>query len=142
MLDDYLPSAPAARGRLGLIDDALLSWLANAVGFDLSVYSPEATLAATSRRDLYAAGLLPERVPASSYVAVGLAEARETTDARILAGQALTRSSRRRSRPCPACRESAAPSFSRCFCSRSRRTAEAEAAQLTAAVTAFASWSS
>ena len=43
-----------------------LSWLANAVGFDLSVYSPEARLVATSRRDLYAAGLLPERVPGAT----------------------------------------------------------------------------
>ena len=57
VLDDYLPSAAAALGRLGLLDDTLLSWLANAVGYDLSVYSPEAQLVATSRRDLYAAGL-------------------------------------------------------------------------------------
>ena len=32
VLDDYLPSAAAALGRLGLLDDTLLSWLANAVG--------------------------------------------------------------------------------------------------------------
>ena len=47
VLDDYLPSA-AAQGRLNLLDDSLLSWLANAVGYDLSVFSPEAKLVATS----------------------------------------------------------------------------------------------
>src|SRR5262249_58355845 len=59
VLDDYLPTAEAQLGRLGLIDDTLISWLANSVGYDLSVYSPEARPLATSRRDLYAAGLLP-----------------------------------------------------------------------------------
>ena len=137
VLDDYLPSAPAARGRLGLIDDALLSWLANAVGFDLSVYSPEATLAATSRRDLYAAGLLPERVPASSYVAVGLAEARETTDARILAGRPYEELTTSLS-AVPGVPGVRSPVLLSLLLLPQQRTAEAEAAQLTAAVTAFA----
>jgi len=137
VLDDYLPSASAARGRLGLIDDALLSWLANAVGFDLSVYSPEAILAATSRRDLYAAGLLPERVPASSYVAVGLAEARETTDARILAGRPYEEVTTALS-ALPGVPGVRSPVLLSLLLLPQQRTAEAEASQLTAAVTAFA----
>jgi hypothetical protein len=57
--------------RLGLLDDTLLSWLANAVGYDLAVYSPEAKLVATSRgtssrRPAARAG------PGATYVAIGL----------------------------------------------------------------------
>ncbi len=137
VLDDYLPSAAATRGRLGLIDDALLSWLANAVGFDLSVYSQEATLAATSRRDLYAAGLLPERVPGSSYVAVGLGEARETTDARILAGRPYEELTTALS-AVPGVPGVRSPVLLSLLLLPQQRAAEAEAAQLTAAVTAFA----
>jgi signal transduction histidine kinase len=137
VLDDYLPSAAATRGRLGLIDDALLSWLANAVGFDLSVYAPEATLAATSRRDLYAAGLLPERVPGSSYVAVGLGEARETTDSRILAGRPYEELTTSLS-AVPGVPGVRSPVLLSLLLLPQQRAAEAEAAQLTAAVTAFA----
>jgi signal transduction histidine kinase len=137
VLDDYLPSAAATRGRLGLIDDALLSWLANAVGFDLSVYSQEATLAATSRRDLYAAGLLPERVPGSSYVAIGLGEARETADARILAGQPYEELTTALS-AVPGVPGVRSPVLLSLLLLPQQRAAEAEAAQLTAAVTAFA----
>jgi C4-dicarboxylate-specific signal transduction histidine kinase len=137
VLDDYLPSAAATRGRLGLIDDALLAWLANAVGFDLSVYSPESTLAATSRRDLYAAGLLPERVPGSSYVAVGLGEAREITDSRILAGRPYEELTTALS-AVPGVPGVRSPVLLSLLLLPQQRAAEAEAAQLTAAVTAFA----
>jgi C4-dicarboxylate-specific signal transduction histidine kinase len=137
VLDDYLPSAAATRGRLRLIDDSLLSWLANAVGFDLSVYSPEALLAATSRRDLYAAGLLPERVPGSSYVAIGLGEARETAEARILAGRPYEEITTGLS-AVPGVPGVRSPVLLSLLLLPQQRVAEAEAAQLTAAVTAFA----
>jgi signal transduction histidine kinase/HAMP domain-containing protein len=137
VLDDYLPSVPAARGRLGLIDDALLAWLANAVGFDLSVYSPEALLAATSRRDLYAAGLLPERVPGSSFVAVGLGEARERTDARVIAGQPFEELTSALS-AVPGVPGVRSPVLLSLLLLPQQRAAEAEAAELTAGVTAFA----
>ena len=137
VLDDYLPSASATRGRLRLIDDALLSWLANAVGFDLSVYSPEALLVATSRRDLYAAGLLPERVPGSSYVAIGLGEARETTEARILAGRPYEELTTGLA-AVPGVPGVRSPVLLSLLLLPQQRAAEAEAAQLTAAVTAFA----
>jgi signal transduction histidine kinase len=136
VLDDYLPSAPAARGRLRLIDDALLSWLANAVGFDLSVYSPEALLAASSRRDLYAAGLLPERVPGASYVAIGLGEARERTDARIIAGTRFEELTTALS-AVPGVPGVRSPVLLSLLLLPQQRVAEAEAAQLTAAVSAF-----
>ncbi len=136
VLDDYLPSASAARGRLGLLDDALLSWLANAVGFDLSVYSPDALLVASSRRDLYAAGLLPERVPGASYVAVGLGEARQRTDARLIAGSPFEELTTALS-ALPGVPGVRSPVLLSLLLLPQQRIAEAEASQLTAAVTAF-----
>ncbi len=135
VLDDYLPSA-AARGRLGLLDDALLSWLANAVGFDLSVYSPDALLVASSRRDLYAAGLLPERVPGASYVAVGLGEARQREDARLIAGSPFEELTTALS-ALPGVPGVRSPVLLSVLLLPQQRAAEAEASQLTAAVTAF-----
>lgn len=136
VLDDYLPSASAARGTLGLLDDALLSWLANAVGFDLSVYSPDALLIASSRRDLYAAGLLPERVPGPSYVAVGLGEARQRTDARLLAGSPFEELTTALS-ALPGVPGVRSPLLLSLLLLPQQRVAEAEASQLTAAVSAF-----
>lgn len=136
VLDDYLPSAAAARGRLGLLDDSLLSWLANAVGFDLSVYSPEARLLASSRRDLYAAGLLPSRVPGSSFVAVGLGQARERTDARRIADSRFEEITTAL-RAVPGAPGVRSPVLLSLLLLPQQRVAEAEAAQLTAAVSAF-----
>ncbi len=135
VLDDYLPSE-TARGRLGLLDDALLSWLANAVGFDLSVYSPDALLVASSRRDLYAAGLLPERVPGASYVAVGLGEARQREDARLIAGSPFEELTTALS-ALPGVPGVRSPVLLSVLLLPQQRAAEAEASQLTAAVTAF-----
>jgi hypothetical protein len=87
VLDDYLPSAGAARGRLGLLDDALMAWLANAVGYDLTVYGPDGGLVATSRRDLVR--LRPRfrtAAPAEVYASVGLAGARQQEGVRLVAG--------------------------------------------------------
>jgi len=135
VLDDYLPSE-TARGRLGLLDDALLSWLANAVGFDLSVYSPDALLVASSRRDLYAAGLLPERVPGASYVSVGLGEARQREDARLIAGSPFEELTTALS-ALPGVPGVRSPVLLSLLLLPQQRAAEAEASQLTAAVTAF-----
>ena len=136
VLDDYLLSAAAGRGRLELLDDALLSWLANAVGFDLSVYSPESRLIASSRRDLYAAGLLPERVPGRSYVSVGLGEARDLTDARVIAGSPFEEITTALS-AMPGVPGVRSPILLSLLMLPQQRIAEAEAAQLTAAVSAF-----
>jgi signal transduction histidine kinase len=136
VLDDYLPSAAAALGRLGLLDDTLLSWLANSVGYDLSVYSPDAELIATSRRDLFAAGLLPQRVPGATYVAIGLGAARERTDARLIAGSRFEEITTELS-SVPGVPGVRSPVLLSLLLLPQQRVAEAEAAQLTAAVSAF-----
>jgi len=136
VLDDYLPSAEAALGRLGLVDDTLLSWLANAVGYDLSVYSPEARLVATSRRDLYAAGLLPQRVPGATFAAIGLGAARERTDARLIAGSRFEEITTELA-SLPGVPGVRSPGLLSLLLLPQQRVAEAETAQLTAAVSAF-----
>ncbi len=136
VLDDYLPTAEAALGRLGLVDDTLLSWLANAVGYDLSVYSPEARLVATSRRDLYEAGLLPRRVPGATYAAIGLGAARERTDARLIAGSRFEEMTTELA-SLPGVPGVTSPGLLSLLLLPQQRLAEAEAAQLTAAVSAF-----
>jgi len=136
VLDDYLPTAEAALGRLNLVDDTLLSWLANAVGYDLSVYSPEARLVATSRRDLYAAELLPQRVPGATYAAIGLGAARERTDARLIAGSRFEEITTELS-SVPGVPGVRSPGLLSLLLLPQQRVAEAEAAQLTAAVSAF-----
>ncbi len=136
VLDDYLPSASAGLGRLGLLDDTLLAWLANAVGYDLSVYSPEARLVATSRRDLFAAGLLPERVPGATYVAIGLGAARERTDTRLIAGSRFEEITTELA-SVPGVPGVRSPVLLSLLLLPQQRVAEAEAGQLTAAVSAF-----
>jgi signal transduction histidine kinase/HAMP domain-containing protein len=136
VLDDYLPTAEATLGRLGLVDDTLLSWLANAVGYDLSVYSPEARLVATSRRDLYAAGLLPQRVPGATFTAIGLGAARERTDTRLIAGSRFEEITTELA-SLPGVPGVRSPGLLSLLLLPQQRIAEAEAAQLTAAVSAF-----
>ncbi len=136
VLDDYLPSASTGRGRLGLLDDPLLGWISNAVGYDLSVYAPDGRLAATSRRDLYDSGLLPDRVPASIYRAIGLSGAEQQIGSRLVGGRrfeeiatALT--------AVPGVPGVRSPGLLSLLLLPQQRVAEAEAAQLTAAVSAF-----
>ena len=61
VLDDYLFAAGTSPGRRQLIDDDLLAWMAKIVGHDLSIYA-DGRLFSTSRRELFASGLLPERI--------------------------------------------------------------------------------
>ena len=136
VLDDYLPSATAGRGRLGLLDDSLLGWLANAVGYDLSVYAPDGRLVATSRRDLYDAGLLPGRIPASTYRAIGLSGARRETGVRLVAGRRFEEMTTALT-ALPGVPGVRSPGLLSLLLLPQQRVAEAEAAQLTAAVSAF-----
>ena len=136
VLDDYLPSATAGRGRLGLLDDSLLGWLANAVSFDLSVYAPDGLLVATSRRDLYDAGLLPGRVPASTYRAIGLSGARREVGVRLVAGRRFEEMTTALT-ALPGVPGVRSPGLLSLLLLPQQRVAEAEAAQLTAAVSAF-----
>ena len=136
VLDDYLPSATAGRGRLGLLDDSLLAWLANAVSFDLSVYAPDGRLVATSRRDLYDAGLLPARVPASAYRAIGLSGSRREVGVRIVAGRRFEEMTTGLT-ALPGVPGVRSPGLLSLLLLPQQRIAEAQAAQLTAAVSAF-----
>jgi signal transduction histidine kinase len=133
ILDDYLPSV----GGVTAVDDDLLSWLSNAVGYDLSVYSPESTLVATSRRDLYAAGLVPDRSPASAFVAIGLGGASQFIDSREVSGGRIDEiTTNLASVPgVPGVRSAALLSL---LLLPQQRVAQAEASELTAAVSAFA----
>jgi len=135
VLDDYLPSVESP-GRLNLLDDALVSWLANAVGYDLSIFSPEARLVATSRRDLYAAGLLPERVSGPAYAAIGLGGARQRTDVRLLEGTPFEEMTTALS-SVPGVPGVRSPVLLDLLLLPQQRVAEEEAAQLTAAFSAF-----
>jgi signal transduction histidine kinase len=136
VLDDYLPSASTGRGRLGLLDDPLLGWIANAVGYDLSVYAPDGSLVATSRRDLYDAGLLPDRVPASIYRAIGLSGARQQIGSRIVGGRRFEEMTTALT-AVPGVPGVRSPGLLSLLLLPQQRVAEAEAAQLTAAVSAF-----
>jgi two-component system nitrogen regulation sensor histidine kinase NtrY len=135
VLDDYLPSVESP-GRLSLLDDALLSWLANAVGYDLSIFSPEARLVATSRRDLYAAGLLPERVSAPAFAAIGLGGARQRTDVRLLVGTPFEEMTTALA-SVPGVPGVRSPVLLALLLLPQQRIAEEDAAQLTAAFSAF-----
>ncbi len=136
VLDDYLLSATGPRGRLLALDDVLLAWLANAVGYDLSVYAPDSTLVATSRRDLYAASLVPDRVPGFAYVAIGLGGAGEHVGSRLISGIRFEEiTTPLEAMPgVPGLRSSGLLSL---LLLPQLRVAEAEASQLTAAVSAF-----
>ncbi|MBC8646832.1 MAG: HAMP domain-containing protein, partial [Thermoanaerobaculia bacterium] len=136
VLDDYLLSATAGRAPLATLDDVLLAWLASAVGYDLSVYAPDATLAATSRRDLFAAGLLPDRVPASAYTAIGLGGASEHVGGRVIAGSRFDEMTTDLS-SVPGVPGVRSPGLLSLLLLPQQRLAEAEASRLTAAVSAF-----
>ncbi|MGH9365504.1 MAG: ATP-binding protein [Thermoanaerobaculia bacterium] len=136
VLDDYLPSAAGARGRLLALDDVLLAWLANAVGYDLSVYAPDSTLVATSRRDLYAAGLLADRVPAPAYAALGLQGADQYVGSRLVAGGPFEEIATSLA-SVPGVPGLRSPALLSLLLLPQQRVAQAEASQLTAAVSAF-----
>ena len=69
VLDDYLFAAGTSPGRRQLIDDDLLGWMARIVGHDLSIYT-EGRLFSTSRRELFASGLLPERIDGATLAKI------------------------------------------------------------------------
>jgi len=136
VLDDYLPSAPAGRGSLVALDDEILAWLANAVGYDLSVYAPDSTLLATSRRDLYSAGLVPDRVPAGAYLSIGLSGSGPQVGSRLVSGGQLEEVTTALS-SVPGAPGVRSPALLSLLLLPQQRVAEAEAQQLTAAVSAF-----
>ena len=136
VLDDYMLSAAVGRDRLGLLDDALLAWVANAVGYDLAVYGRDARLLAASRHDLFSAGLLPDRVPGPAFVAIGLSGADVHVGARPVAGSSFEEVTTALG-SVPGVPGLRSPGLLSLLLLPQRRVAEAEAAQLTAAVSAF-----
>jgi signal transduction histidine kinase len=136
VLDDYLPSTSGGGGNIRTLDDVLISWLANSVGYDLSVYAPDSTLVATSRRDLYAAGLVPDRVPASAFVSIGLESGGQYTGSRLVSEGSFEEITTGLS-AVPGVPGVRSPGLLSLLLLPQRRVAEAEAAQLTAAVSAF-----
>jgi len=136
VLDDYLLSASSSRGRLAALDDVLLAWLANSVGYDLSVFSPDARLVATSRRDLYSAGLLPDRAPASAFTAIGLGGASQHTGARVVASRPFEEITTHLA-ALPGVPGVRSPGLLSLLLLPQQRVAEAEASRLMAAVSAF-----
>ncbi|HEV2063663.1 MAG TPA: ATP-binding protein, partial [Thermoanaerobaculia bacterium] len=136
VLDDYMLSAAVGRDRLGLLDDALLAWVSNAVGYDLSVYGRDARLLATSRHDLYSAGLLAQRVPGPAYVAIGLSGADQHVGARPVAGNRFEEVTTALG-AVPGVPGLRSPGLLSLLLLPQQRVAEAETAQLTAAVSAF-----
>ena len=136
VLDDYMLSAAVGRDRLGLLDDALLAWVSNAVGYDLSVYGRDARLLATSRHDLYSAGLLAQRVPGPAYVAIGLSGADQHVGARPVAGNRFEEVTTALG-AVPGVPGLRSPGLLSLLLLPQQRVAEAETARLTAAVSAF-----
>ena len=136
VLDDYLPSVSAGRRSLQALDDDILAWLASAVGYDLSVYAPDSTLLATSRRDLYSAGLVPDRVPAAAYVAIGLSGSGQQVGSRPVSGSRLAEITTDLT-SVPGAPGVRSPALLSILLLPQQRIAEAEAAQFTAAVSAF-----
>ena len=136
VLDDYLPSVTSGREGLAAVDDVLLAWLARAVGYDLSVYAPDSSLVATSRRDLYAAGFVPDRVPAFAYVAIGLSGVQQNVGSRLVSGGHIDEITTSLS-AVPGVPGVRSPALLSLLLLPQQRLAEAEASQLTAAVAAF-----
>ena len=135
VLDDYLPSETGGRGNLRALDD-VIAWLANSVGYDLSIYAPDSTLAATSRRDLYAAALVPDRVPAAAYVTTGLGGGSQFVGSRFVSEGGFEELTTALS-AIPGVPGVRSPGLLSLLLLPQRRVAEAEASQLTAAVSAF-----
>jgi signal transduction histidine kinase len=64
VIEDYIGSQSAAPEQA--LDDEIFSWLARVIGHDLHLYRGE-RLIASSRRDLFAAHVEPERLPGDVY---------------------------------------------------------------------------
>ncbi|MGH9441864.1 MAG: ATP-binding protein [Thermoanaerobaculia bacterium] len=86
VLDDYLFAAGTSPGRRQLIDDDLLSWMSKIVGHDLSIYT-DGRLYSTSRRELFASGLLPERIEGKSLAGLLGSPAAFVVESRLVRGR-------------------------------------------------------
>ncbi len=69
VIEDYIGSQQATPEQV--LDDAIFSWLARVIGHDLHLYRGD-QLMASSRRDLFAAHVEPERLPGDAYLDIVL----------------------------------------------------------------------
>jgi len=73
VLGEYSASLEPGVGLDTVFDDDLLSWLAGVLGHDVNLYWTDTSeLLASSRQELFAAGLLPRRVPGEIYAELRL----------------------------------------------------------------------
>lgn len=71
VLGEYVENLPPGFGLATEIDDSFMVWLSRAVQHELNLYWG-AQLAASSKRELVDAGLLPERIPGDVYLRLAL----------------------------------------------------------------------
>ena len=71
VMNDYGALQSGGVGQATSFDDDILVWIGRAIGLDVNIFTgPQVT--ATSKRDLFASGLLPTRTPAAVYRAIAL----------------------------------------------------------------------
>ncbi len=66
ILGDYIVSLDAGFVIDTALDDALLSWLSSVIHYEVNLYWGS-SINASSKRELFTAGLLPERIPGEIY---------------------------------------------------------------------------
>ncbi len=71
VLTDFLLSLEAGFSIDAQLDDELLSWLAEVVGHEVNLYW-RGSVYASSKPDLFTAGLMPERIPGNVYSRLAL----------------------------------------------------------------------
>ncbi len=87
VLSDYAAAQAPGVGIDSVLDDELLTWLSEVLRTEVNLYFG-GTVYATSKRELYTAGLLPERVPGEIYARLSLqgephvSRSRQTGDVR------------------------------------------------------------
>ncbi|MGH9382416.1 MAG: ATP-binding protein, partial [Thermoanaerobaculia bacterium] len=74
VLGEYVDSLPPGFGVQTTLDDELLSWLARVIHHEVNLYW-DSSVYASSRRELFTAGLLPVRIPGEIYADLALSGA-------------------------------------------------------------------
>lgn len=78
VLGEYVDSLPPGFGVQTTLDDELLSWLARVIHHEVNLYW-DSSVYASSRRELFTAGLLPVRIPGEIYADLALTGAPVST---------------------------------------------------------------
>jgi len=73
VLGEYASAQQSGMGIDTLLDDDLMSWLSQVLDHEVNLYwLPSGEVSASSRQELFAAGLLPRRIPGEVYSALRL----------------------------------------------------------------------